>query len=586
MVPSAAPAPAATAPADESIDFANGPPTAVPPANPADVATAADAAPTTADVDVVDSTSIIDTCDATLPALRICIHTPSAPSSNPPALQPPPSIGVADLDHLRSHCAHLESLLGQRDTAIHLHERDIALHQREQAALRTALEAARRQSDDSVMRYATTEKTLLDLRRTVDAAAKRAAADAKTTAALHARVAFLTGERDRAQRDHRKAATETEALRHELFALETRLKGTQAKLRAEAVARTEADQRTAAADRQRSAELLAQQQQRNGEREADAQLILLRHTLDAKERECGGLQARCAQLAADAERLAAELAAGRADRDSAGAENAAHQAALLAAAAAAEQQANGLVNAHAQLTEARAHARALQERLAVADKALLELDGVRALYAEQQLDVQRMREQDDELRSFVRLLTEKAVRVENELILCRARATALDVGAEHARLAGEESRRRAVELELELATVQAAAGREREVAAAAVRRAQEERDRMRAGWESGLGELEVCRRKHGQVVKELQRDLGALRQQQAEAGRLARGEAVAAEQQQQPSRKSLIDRIAKLQRILARQTEKIEFLENHSAGLVNQLKVLQAAGAGGGVVNE
>jgi hypothetical protein len=40
----------------------------------------------------------------------------------------------------------------------------------------------------------------------------------------------------------------------------------------------------------------------------------------------------------------------------------------------------------------------------------------------------------------------------------------------------------------------------------------------------------------------------------------------------QPSQKSLIDRIVRLQHASARQGEKIDFLENHSANLVSELQ--------------
>lgn len=504
-----------------------------------------------------------DTCDASLPALRIFLDTaaPTAHSTPPPA-------------DLLAHCAHLESLLRQRDTAAHLHARELSLQRREQAALRTALEAAQRQSEATVVRYAQAEKTLLDLRRTADAATKRAAADAKTTAALTARAAFIGGERDRAQRDHRKAATETEALRHELFALESRLKAAQAKCRAEAAARVEAEQRTAAADRQLGAE-------RNGDREADAQVILLRHAVAERERECGAAQARIEQLTGAAEGMQRELAAARADVRNWETVGARQKTALAAAECSNEEHANRLVNLTGELTDERAAAAELRDRLAAAEAVLPELTAGRELCVELQQDMQRMREQDDELREFARLLTEKSVRVENDLILMRAKATALDLSSVQARAALADSEQRVAALELQLAEVLTSGGCERSAADEAVRRAEEERDAMRQCWEGGLDELEVCRRKHGQVVKELQREIGALRQQVASVRGGEGGEQPQQQQQQLPSRKSLIDRIAKLQRILARQTEKIEFLENHSAGLVNQLKVLQQMGGKG-----
>lgn len=107
------------------------------------------------------------------------------------------------------------------------------------------------------------------------------------------------------------------------------------------------------------------------------------------------------------------------------------------------------------------------------------------------------------------------------------------------------------------------------------------------------GELEAQQKKHSQSVKELTREINQLNKKSENLSRLVKGEkksptpsttsesSVESQANEyptislEPSQKSLIDRIVRLQNEIVRQSEKIDFLENHQAQLVEELKRLR-----------
>lgn len=104
------------------------------------------------------------------------------------------------------------------------------------------------------------------------------------------------------------------------------------------------------------------------------------------------------------------------------------------------------------------------------------------------------------------------------------------------------------------------------------------------------GELEAQQKKHSQSLKELNREINLLKKKAERPQKDEKKsptpsttsessvESQASEYPTislEPSQKSLIDRIVRLQNEIVRQSEKIDFLENHQAQLVEELKRLR-----------
>lgn len=103
------------------------------------------------------------------------------------------------------------------------------------------------------------------------------------------------------------------------------------------------------------------------------------------------------------------------------------------------------------------------------------------------------------------------------------------------------------------------------------------------------GDLEAQQKKHSQAVKEMTRELNVLRKKMADDSNvsLAKESPTTSESSLEsrtndypsislePSQKSLIDRIVRLQNEIVRQSEKNDFLENNQAQLLLELKRLR-----------
>lgn len=102
-------------------------------------------------------------------------------------------------------------------------------------------------------------------------------------------------------------------------------------------------------------------------------------------------------------------------------------------------------------------------------------------------------------------------------------------------------------------------------------------------------EMEAHQRKHSQAVKELTREISLQKKRNAKDEQVQKSPTPSTTSESsleshsseyptislEPSQKTLIDRIVRLQNEIVRQSEKIDFLENHQAQLVEELKRLR-----------
>jgi hypothetical protein len=102
-------------------------------------------------------------------------------------------------------------------------------------------------------------------------------------------------------------------------------------------------------------------------------------------------------------------------------------------------------------------------------------------------------------------------------------------------------------------------------------------------------EMEAHQRKHTQAVKELTREISLHKKRLAKDEQVQKSPTPSTTSESsleshsseyptislEPSQKTLIDRIVRLQNEIVRQSEKIDFLENHQAQLVEELKRLR-----------
>lgn len=480
---------------------------------------------------------------------------------------------------LQIECDHLKTALVQKEETIEMQRRELRILGGEKSIVCRDLEQSRREKETAVVKYAMAEKSLIDLRTSNDQLTRRLKDAAKELDGHSSRLKFITGERERANRDLRKSVNECEALKTELVSLETKLKWNQVKIKQDAAAKTTMETRINELLLQVNQFAENEQQNLNAvryeEKETEAQLILLKHTSEERERECVSLTTRLEKLKRDYDDVCTNFRCSQDEVDRLRSLNGQHETTIDRFRQSTSEQTVKIESVTEELNEVRRLLDDKQKRLDETAARLDELIDIKVLYDEQLTELGTLRGKEESLMLFIKELTEKSVRLESQLTLSTAKSSALALETERIRSIYEEHKKCVVELESELVELKIIGDRCRVECEDRVSEARNECDRCKLERDNALGELDATRRKNAQVIKELHREVQMERSKtvpKTENKTSNGGNTDEAVINREPSKKMLIDRIGRLQRALARQTEKIEFLENHCAGLINEIK--------------
>lgn len=211
---------------------------------------------------------------------------------------------------------------------------------------------------------------------------------------------------------------------------------------------------------------------------------------------------------------------------------------------------------------------------------------------------------EEELLAINQELTECTARLQNELAQHKARAMALAVENENASKERRTFDTRYGDLEEQLRVERSSRAEERDRLEVSLVNSERLVHSLEEQLSTALGDIEAMRHKHQQSLKELNREL-MLSQRKCHKLEQGRGtdsdchsmksdNASDSESHSgtsrktssvstcdnglpgvsilEPSKQSLIDRIVRLQQANAKQTEKLDFLESHSATLVTELQ--------------
>lgn len=467
-------------------------------------------------------------------------------------------------------------VLEQKDNTIQLQKRELDLVEKEKTTIHRDYDRSQKEKETAVVRQAVAEKNIIDLKSSNDQLTRRTKDTQKELDALSARLKFVTNERDRSNKEHRKTLNECECLKNDLNALEMKSKWNQVKLKQEMATKSALEQKIGELTQQVT-QLNEDRRQnidtiRSEEKESEAQVILLKHTCDQKEKENVTLQTKVNQLKVALHEITIKhdsMAKEHAIVTEANLINGSHLSRTLESNVEQAQQLETLTIRLAATETALKHSEILA---GTHSQKLTEVEQLCERYSEQIIEADKIRARESSQLTFIKELTEKSVALENKTILVAAKCQAL--GLENTKLKEiyEHNKGYVVQLEAELAQLKI----DRAAEASDQRTILDEQIAMGKKFENDLenaiGELEATKRKHVQVAKELNREISTLRQQLNPKPRANCENSGEKEEVKEPSKKSLIDRIVRLQYSLARQREKNEFLENHCAGLMKELK--------------
>lgn len=479
------------------------------------------------------------------------------------------------LENIKKQTVQFESILTQKENVINLQRRELEVVEKEKLALKRELDASRKDKESAVVRYAMVEKNIIDLKNSNDLMNRRVRELQKEVEALTARLKFVNNEKDRAGKEVKKSYNECEGLKNELINVESKFKLNQTKMKLDSVAKAALEIRVNELTQQ-LAQISENRQQcldivRSEEKETEAQVILLKHSCDEKEKEKNSLMTKVVQLTADLDDIRQKLARISVDHEKLLTDNEVNVRKLQEYELLTAEQTREIELLTVKLAEAEMWLEDQQKVIEKNESVLSEMAEIKENFQEQMIEIDKVRLKEESLLTFIKDLTEKSVDLENKLLLSNSKAAALVLENEKIKRIYDDHRQILIELEEEIVNCRQKHKEELDGMNELIYEQKRDNESLREKLDYALGDLEATKRKHSQIVKELNREVISLREKLDPKYREVLDQPIR-EEVKEPSKKALIDRIVKLQRTLARQTEKIEFLENHCAALINELK--------------
>lgn len=325
--------------------------------------------------------------------------------------------------------------------------------------------------------------------------------------------------------------------------------------------------------------------------EQNATLILIKHNNEEKSKRIEVLERKCQQLEFDLENLNCKHEAICKDHEKISQENVSMSQQVddsqclldkqMLKIAELQSNQNDLEIIRTQFSIEKESNRQLKS----------EIDGLTAQIEEQNLETERWHAKETELLQLNKELSETVVKLKNECSLSSSKTTAVSLENEMIKKDKSYYENIIGDLRQQLDDEVKKRNSDCQLMAKHISEKTKLVESLQRKVEEFTGELEAQQKKHSVTVKELTREINMMKKK-ADA-RLEQSEKKSptssttsessAESQSneyptislEPSQKSLIDRIVRLQNEIVRQSEKIDFLENHQAQLVEELKRLR-----------
>lgn len=479
------------------------------------------------------------------------------------------------LENIKKQTLQFESILTQKENVINLQRRELEVVEKEKLVLKRDLDASRKEKENAVVRYAMVEKNIIDLKNSNDLMNRRVRELQKEVEALTARLKFVNNEKDRAGKELKKSYNECEGLKNELLNVESKFKLNQAKMKQESTAKASLEVRVSELTQQ-LAQVSENRQQcldivKSEEKENEALVILLKHSCEEKEKEKNSLTIKVVQLTEDLDDVRQKFSRISVEHEQLLSDNAINVEKLQEYERLNTEQATEIELLTEKVAETEIWLEDQQKLVENNQNVLSEMAEIKQNFHDQMIEINKVRLKEESLLTFIKDLTEKSVELENRLLLSNSKASALVLENEKVKKIYDDHRQILIELEEEIVNCRQKHKDELDVMNELICAQKRESESLREKLDYALGDLDATKRKHSQVAKELNREVTSLREKLDPKFREVLNQPIR-DEVKEPSKKALIDRIVKLQRTLARQTEKIEFLENHCAALINELK--------------
>lgn len=506
--------------------------------------------------------------------------------------------------------SELEQLLSQ-------HEKELSLVKREQeidkhsftltrkelenkcAILKKDIEMANRDKENMVMRYAVSEKELIDVKKEKENLIKKLKDTAKENESLLERMKNLVSDKSKLSQsldakttDLSTAHKEIDRLKEEINARDIKIKWTQNKLKTEIEAHKEypsqidrlmirvrcleEDLSNAKTESQTLKKQLEESEQNkvleSQLKEEQAKLIMEKHEHSEIETKYRSLKTKYQSMIDENNSLSFQvqhLETERLELDKK----------LSSSREDTEKLSNAVSELQSKLVELDSLNSQLKQSEDKIDTLMSEIERVRHQNEELLQDMSACRARESEMLSFTQKLTTKNVQLQSEFSTLESKAATLEKKDEKSCIALKELKEKLNEVQTELMKEKAKREEETHLLARQIAEKTKKSEAFEVDLADTKANLTQSKVKHATVVKELQRELSLLRRKldSLEAsGHVSSANSVVSEspyaQVCDVSKEILVGRILKLQSEAAKSAEKIEFLEDHASQLLAEVQ--------------
>lgn len=504
--------------------------------------------------------------------------------------------------------AQLRAANKQKDELLSLYDREKNILEKEKCALKKEAERATKEKENVVMVYATKEKTLLDIKKEKENLEKLLIDSKKEIKNLSSKYQLINDEKTRLTNmfdekcnEIKKMQKDVEKYKSDISNLEMKLKWNSIKLNQETESKLAAEKKLNDILLEKNEHLTEEKLSEQQKIEKEANLILLKHEHDKKEKEFEALDKEYKILSAKYKDIQEKYQIEQEEKNKLSIELDKEKVQHNEVQNALSQELLNSAKLRSQLEDLRIlQAQNVMHKEEISN--LTEINNnLNQKIEDFKAEITQIREKELDFLNINKEMTEKIVELQNELFLQASKMKAIEAENEILQKEKQEFDTKYNKISSLLDDEISKKNEERILLTKHLSEKTKLYESTKKKLDNALGDLEAVKNKHSQVIKELNREISKFKKQcdrQSANNKMEDIEqiepisipiqsdseseisnTVAISTLQEPSKKHLVDRILRLQQAATRQTEKIDFLENHTMSLVSELqkksKVLQ-----------
>ncbi|XP_055913330.1 coiled-coil domain-containing protein 186 [Eupeodes corollae] len=552
------------------------------------------------------------------------------PQQNPPFTTPPPTPPEDSEKYkrienrLRNYENEIEQLrkaLTQKDNTIRLYQRENNLLEKEKLAFRKEKEMAMKEKESIVITFATKEKSLIDAKKQKDLVEKQLADSRKEVKNITTKFQALNEEKSRITymldekcNDVKKYQKELEKQKADYNNLEMKFKWNSVKLAQETEAKLAAEKKLE--EERNTPKPHEEQAKEKIKMEYEATAILLKHEIESKDKSIESLTKEQKQATEKINQLQENLDKKILENTNLNRELECLRQEHVAVQGSYSEEMLNSAKLRGQLEELqvlRTQNTLNEDKINTLNENLRQME---EKLVDSTQDMEQLQAKEQELLSINKEMSEMIVRLQNAVCLHTSRVKGIEAENEILKKEKLDFDTKYQEIESQLKGEIQQKNEDRLLLTKHLSEKTKMYESVKVKLENVQGDLDATKKKHSQVVKELQREIQKFKRISEEnstspkspsstSPSLCRNCQLKSTSQEQlgssnsrgsnnsrsdseseaqsntstmnrdvqgPSKQHLVERILRLQQASARQTEKIDFLENHTLSLVAELQ--------------